>query len=188
MELTGTTPLMMHNDRLANPLDPFMREMKKLTDKNKMTDEDLMEKSRLEFAGGMYYDEDMGPYLPGKNLLRCLREAAKRDRAQPAVAGGVVVLTDRAPLIYDGPRDRDKMWGDGDTKFVDQRMCKPPAAQGRVLRTRPIFPEWQCEFEVEIDTEMISEDYFHNLVHRAGRTQGIGDYRIIYGKFTVEIA
>ena len=47
---------MMHNARLANPLDPLVQEIKKLTGKRKKTEDDLLQIARLEWEGGFYFN------------------------------------------------------------------------------------------------------------------------------------
>ena len=66
--ITGTAPLLMHNGRLANPLDPSTQALKSLTSKRKKTDDDLFDIARAEFLGGLYIDPDVGPYVPGENV------------------------------------------------------------------------------------------------------------------------
>lgn len=190
--LTGTTPLLMHNARLADPDDPHSRAIAEITRKrNNKTDDDNREVSRLQFAGGMYYDPETGPYLPGPNLIRALRNAGNlvaKNRGGKQIERGFIMLTERAGLTYSGPRDLDELWGDGSTEFVDRRMVKIPQG-GRVPTTRPIFVKWSAAFEFELDTNEIDKDDFVSYAEKAGRVEGVGDGRRIgYGRFTVEIA
>lgn len=189
--LTGTTPLLMHNARLADPDDPHSRSISAINQKrNNKTDDDNREVSRLQFAGGMYYDAETGPFLPGPNLIRALRNAGNlvaKNRGGKQIERGFVLLTERAGLAYDGPRDIDELWGDGGTKFVDRRMVKIPQG-GRVPTTRPIFVRWSAQFEFELDGNEIDKDAFASYAEKAGRVEGVGDGRRIgYGRFTSEI-
>ncbi len=190
--LTGSTPLLMHNSRLADPDDPHTRAIAKVNAKrNNKTDEDNREVSRLQFAGGMYYDHQIGPYLPGPNLIRALRNAGnlvQKNRGGKQIERGFILLAERTPLDYDGPRDIDELWGDGTTPFVDRRMVKIPQG-GRVPTTRPIFSRWSATFEFDLDANEIDKDDFASYAEKAGRVEGVGDGRRIgYGRFTVELA
>ena len=49
--ITGTAPMLMHNGRLANPLDPATQTLKALTSKRKKTDDDLFDIRTLGFRG-----------------------------------------------------------------------------------------------------------------------------------------
>src|SRR5262249_49765792 len=50
---SGGSPLVMHNERLADPLDPFARDIAKVSKKRNKTEADHLEIARLEFLGGM---------------------------------------------------------------------------------------------------------------------------------------
>lgn len=183
IEMVGTAPLLMHNIRLADDQDPYVREIKKLTaKKTKKTDDDKMEIDRLSFAGGLYWDEELGPYMPAENIFRCLMEAGSLTRSGKKIERGVIFEGTRAQLQYDGPRDIDTLWGDnGQSVFVDRRMVA--VQRQRIPRVRPIFPNWALSIGVEIDPTVIDRDEFEDIVEKAGRLIGIGDYRRFYGKF-----
>lgn len=57
--VTGTQPLLMHNSRMANPLDPIVKAVGKITSKRVKTDDDQEELARLDFYGGLYLDPDV---------------------------------------------------------------------------------------------------------------------------------
>jgi hypothetical protein len=181
--MTGTAPLLMHNIRLADDQDPYVREIKKLTaKKTKKTDDDKMEIDRLSFAGGLYWDADLGPYMPAENIFRCLMEAGSLTRSGKKIERGVIFEGTKAPLQYDGPRDVESLWGDnGNSLFVDRRMVA--VQRQRIPRVRPIFPSWALALGVEIDPQVIDPEEFEDIVIKAGKLIGIGDYRRFYGKF-----
>lgn len=183
IELTGTQPLLMHNIRLADDQDPYTKAIKELTaKKTRKTEDDKLEIDRLSFAGGLYLDEQEGPYLPAENVFRCLMEAGALTRSGKKIERGVVFLASRAVLEYHGPRDVDSLWGDnGQSRYVDRRMVA--VQRQRIPRVRPIFPEWAATLPVEIDTQVIDLDEFESIVSKAGRMIGVGDYRRFYGKF-----
>lgn len=189
--LTAKTPLLMHNARLADPDDPWSRQIAAINRKRSdKTDEDNREVSRLQFGGGMYYNADVGPYLPGPNLIRALRNAGnlvKKNRGGKQIERGFILQTTTAPLQYKGPRDLDELWGEGASEFVDRRMVKIPQG-GRVPATRPIFVDWSAQFEFELDANEINEEDFVAYAEKAGKVEGVGDGRRIgYGRFTVDV-
>lgn len=190
--LAGRTPLLMHNSQLADPDNKWTRDIKIVNDKkNNKTDDDRFEVSRLQFGGSMYYDDEMGPYLPGANLVRALRNAGnlvQKNRGGKQIERGFILLTIAAPLEYDGPRNLDALWGNGESPFVDRRIVKIPAG-GRVPMTRPIFVHWAATFEIDLDGNEIDKDAFLAYAEKAGKVEGVGDGRRIgYGRFTVEVA
>ena len=52
IDITGTSALLMHNARLADPLDPITKEKAKVSSKRKKTEEDQELLSHLEWQGG----------------------------------------------------------------------------------------------------------------------------------------
>lgn len=192
--LTGTSPLIMHNSRLADPDDFYVKEIRKLINKKTdQTEDDRLEKYRLQFAGGLYHDEEIGPYLPLPNLIRSLRNAANlvfKNRGGKQIERGFAPVSQRAPLEYVGPRDLDGLWGNGDpntNRFVDRRIAK--VGSGKMPVCRPIFPQWAASFEFELDGNEIDDAAFHAYATKAGKAEGVGDARRLgYGRYTVEIA
>ena len=186
--MRGTQPLLMHNVQLADDRNPYTQEIKKLNAKrSKKTEEDKLEIDRLSFVGGLYLDDQRGPYIPASNIFRCLMEAGSLTRAGKKIERGVVFTDHSAILEYDGPRDVVGLWGkDGASPFVDRRMVA--VDRKRIPRVRPMFPQWACSLPVVIDPQVIDPEEFKDIVAKAGRMIGIGDYRRFYGKFDGTVA
>lgn len=179
--LVGTTPLLMHNEQLADEFNAISREMKRITAKKmKKTDDDRLELRRLEYLGGLYYDSEVGPYVPGLNIERSIVEAARLTRAGKSVERGIRITTDVNPLGYVGPRDKDELWAQGD-KFRLTKGAK--VAQSRIIRTRPMFRDWAVDAEGVYDSEMIDFDSLTEYAQKAGLYIGLGDWRPRYGLF-----
>src|SRR6266498_2863723 len=83
--------LLMHNERLQDPLDPHCRKVAELSGKRKKTDADYLELGHREFLGGLYTNGN-GPCLPAFNLIRCLEDGAKRQKRGKDVMRGVLPL------------------------------------------------------------------------------------------------
>lgn len=116
--LKGETPLMLHNIRLADPLDPFAVQMKEITSKKKKTEADHAAIARIEWEGGMYFDPKAGPFLPTWNVIRSLRDGAALTKRGKDIMRAVMIADPVAPILYDGPRTLDAMWAAG---FRDRR-------------------------------------------------------------------
>lgn len=185
MVCTGTRPLLLHNVQLASPLNPYAKRLKTLNSKRVKTDEDRIAMARVEFEGSLYFEEGIGPYLPGANLLASLIEGAKIKRAGRKVERGVVVKDFQCPLIYRGPRDIEGLWGGGESEYVDIRPVT--VTTSKVDRCRPIFREWAIEAVVLVDEGAIDYEEFVEVAHLAGRMAGLGDYRRVYGRYEVEL-
>lgn len=181
-KLTGQFPLIMHNAQLADPMNKFTREIKKITNKGSknITDADMLEKSRLEFLGGLYVNED-GPILTADMIAAAIIEGAKKDRKGPKAKAGIAV-DKHAPLVYDGPRDPGALFEEDRHRMV--KLMVPPG-QGRIVRTRPIFPEWEATVEIKYAPNIFGKEDVMQALRRCGEECGIGDSRPRYGRFLV---
>lgn len=185
LTLKGVTPLIMHNARLADPLDTIVRQMKPLSAKRSKTEEDLLEMARLEFVGGLYFDADLGPVMPAMNIEAALRDGAKTFKKGKDITRGLQVTDMVVPVAYKGPRDIDGLWGGGDSEFVYRTSVV--VQRNRVQRTRPIFRNWALEVNGVFDENIFDEDVLNTICETAGMMSGLGDYRPRYGKFTHEL-
>ena len=185
LTLTGVTPLLVHNARLADPLDKFVRESKKFSKKRTKTDEDHLELARLEFMGGLYFDKDLGPVMPAANIEAALRDGAKRYKKGKDVQRGLQITDLVTPIVYEGPRTMEELWNGGDSEFIDRQSVV--VQRNRVQRTRPIFRNWALEVDGQFDENVFDVDELNTICEAAGQWSGLGDYRTKYGKFTHEL-
>lgn len=177
--LTGRFPLLLHNARLADPLDPITREMKRANGKRTKTDDDYEKVARLEFAGSLYMDPDIGPYLPGENIQRCLVDAGRMSKLGVKVTRGVFIDTDVNPLSYPGPRTVDDLWAD--EQFRHRASVK--IGVQRVMRCRPIFRQWKVQAHGLLDESQLNFEDLAGIAESAGMFIGLGDWRPRFGRF-----
>jgi hypothetical protein len=180
VKIEGTQPLLMHNERLANPLDAISKKLKVLTKKGKGVARDNEKIAMTEFEGGLYYDVETGPYVPGWNMGACLKEAAKDERNGKNFSSFVSIVEEKLPIEYKGPRDIEGMWNAG---YYDMRMVRNQAS--KVLRTRPKFDKWGLTFTIEYDEKRLDEETILRTVDKSGSIARLGDYRARYGRFKV---
>lgn len=183
LRFTGIRPLMLHNGRLADPMNEYVREMKKITSKGKKkTDDDLLKLRHLEWRGGLYLDDKDMPCIPGDNVHAALVEGARKQRLGKDVDAAILVDAPDFPLKYEGPKDLEKLYQS--TKHVDVRGAV--VGKGRVMRTRPIFPNWSLDIEVGFDPSLINEQQVVDAAIACGEQIGLGDFTPRYGRFLVE--
>ena len=187
LKIDGATGLVMHNERLADPLDEYVRAIKEITDKgSKQTDTDRAEVARLEWFGGLYHDTDVGVHVPSWNVIKCLNQGAigAKTKKGKDVLRSVIATTDRVPLVFDGPLEPSKLFD-----LPEFRLRKMVGVnRGRVPRMRPIFRRWGLEVEVELLEDILSVDDFSRVVHFSGRVEGLCDARLLgYGRFSTEV-
>lgn len=179
--LTSVAPLIVHNGQLADPLNQFSKQMKKISAKRNKTDADFEQLARLEFQGGLYWSNADGPVLPSDMFDSMALAAAKKFKEGPlAKAGCFCVNTPR--IEYDGPRDREALWDDERFRFVKGVRV----GQSRVMRTRPWFQEWSVVVRFNVETNTINPARLDEWLHTAGQIIGLGDWRPQYGRFDVE--
>jgi hypothetical protein len=172
--LSGVTPLMMHNDQLANPMNEYAKQLKEYTSKRQKTDEDYEAIAQIEFLGGIYYSDQSGIYIPGRNVRKCIENGATLMKKGTAVKRGVFVVEAELPLTYSGPRTPKDLYR---TKaFVDTRTAGNNKA--RIVRTRPIFaPPWSLTATLMVDPSQINDSDLRQCIDMAGKLCGLGDYR-----------
>ena len=180
--ITGICPLLMHNERMANPVDPIALELKKVTSKKTKTPEDYAEISEIEWHGSLYHNDALGPFIPGRWMDACIKNGATMRKLGKAVLQSVTTIQDEVPLEYDGPRDKAKMFKA--SRFIDIRSVV--ISRRRTMRTRPMFPEWSCQFDIDYNENILSHEQLVDSLIAAGESIGLGDYRPRFGKFTVE--
>lgn len=181
MKLTGISPLMTHNERLANPRDPETQKLKALTSIKKKTEELLERIAKQEWEAGLYEEKGV-PVIPADNVLACLKEAAKKQKLGKVVAAAVFSQEASFALEYDGPKNREELWQDG--RFFDYRTVV--VSRRRVMRARPKFDEWSVTVELTFDPEQISEAELMDSMATAGLSIGLCEKRPQFGRFEVE--
>jgi len=184
LRLTGTTALMVSNPVTVDPFADVSKAISELSSKKKRTEAENLELHRMKFVAALYVD-DVGPFLPGFNILRSVQEGAKLLRQGKTVERGLTVRDSRLYLNYQGPKTADGLWKD--KRFVDVRDGKV-ASGSRIPVTRPIFPPgWTLDvtFDVAPDVANPADILAHAVT--AGRLIGVGTYRSRFGKFSVSL-
>lgn len=183
IRITGTSPLLMQAETLANPLHPLTKAHKEVSGKRKKSDDDHLWLMESEWRASMYHDDEIGPYLPALNLEGCIAEAGKIRRLGKMIKQAVQVVTDKAKLEYDGPRKKDAMWKQD--RFRDVRGVSVMGK--KIMRCRPIFLNWAAEFDIEYMEDVIDRAELVQVAEEAGRRIGVGTYRPRFGRFDVEV-
>lgn len=174
--------MLMHNGALADPLSEYAKLLKAETSKRKKSDDDHEEIARIEFQGGLYFDEKLGPVIPGHMLDAVIVNGAKKKRLGTIFESCVRTTQEVYKLDYKGPRDRDGLWAD--PRFRDRRGCGVQTA--RVIRTRPKFREWSVTFDVSLIPCELNKGNIEQAIVDAGIYYGIGDFRPRFGLFSLK--
>lgn len=126
--------------------------------------------------------------IPSPNLFRCIIDAGTFFKVGKSkvttiknslIPACLSIEPLELPIIHKEPWD------------IDQRAVRNPATGGRFICYRPCFRDWRLEFELELDTDLISVKLLREIVDAAGRRIGLGDFRPDrkgpFGKFVVVV-
>lgn len=187
---TGIRPLIMHNAALVDPLNPYVKKKRAISMKGskKLTDSDREEMQQLEWTGALYWDDEIGLYIPSSNIEKCIREGAVKSRLGKS-AEAASFVTDPIVALDAGkyPKDMEKLYA---TPGFQLRSAVriPPKTGARVMTARPMIPTgWKIKFTVEFDDSVINGKDIVKAMIDAGSLVGLGDWRPKFGRFTVEV-
>ncbi len=184
IRLKSNGPALMNSPVLSDPLHPKAKLLKLLNKNKSKTDENYLEIAKIQFTHGVYYDTAFGGvHWPCKNIRASLIDGAKVHKNGKKVKEAVVFLEYAVPLKYKGPRTPDELFEDPKHLF---KSSIPTGRGTRVNSYRAMFPEWECEFSLIYDNELITEEEIMTAFDIAGRRKCLGDYRPLFGKYFVE--
>ena len=181
VRIEGLTPTIMRNGQLSDPTNKWSRAIKAITDKKaKKTQSDMEELVRLEWYAGLYVDENGAPCWPGENIECMVKHGARSQSKGKEVEKGLLCVGNW-PLIFDGPKTADELWA-----LEKFRLTKSAKVKGsRVMRTRPIFSQWELAFELQWNSDYFSLDQLKHWLDVAGTDIGLSDWRPKHGRFRV---
>ena len=183
--LNGTTPLIMHSPKCVNPLHPIAKQMKALTSKKKKTEADLEMISDLEWEAGVYWDDNIGLVIPNECLAATFLEGAKLNKNGSAFQKYVQVVDSLVPLDIGEVQNYQKL--KVDPRFRDVRSAV--VMRARVIRTRPRFNTWRCEFDIMFDESKIDLEVITLAVENAGNYVGLCEMRKLgYGRYAATVS
>lgn len=182
--LRGTSPLIEHSPKCVNPLHPIAKAMKALTSKRKKTEDDLMAISDLEWEAGVYWDDNIGLVIPNECLAATILAGAKLNKNGSSFQKYVQIMDSLVPLDIGETQDYNRI--KVDPRFRDVRsVC---VQRNRVIRTRPRFNTWSCEFNIMFDETKIDVDAIVMAIENAGNYIGLCEMRTMgYGRFAAAV-
>lgn len=147
---------------------------------------------REEAATKFYFHGDK-PILPAECLMSCFIAAGvfvRLDGKRQISTGKATMLpglmTLLSSIIYLEEPDSKKpaKWE------PDVRKGTNPNGGEAVAICRPRFDAWAFSFDIEIDDHEIGENTIRELIDKAGKRIGLGDFRPsrkgVFGRFVVE--
>jgi hypothetical protein len=211
--ITGTTPLLMHNDDIdwADRMDAWKND--KGNKKNSKAGDDRSPAFR--WLGNLYRNERDEIIIPTENIMRALMEGG----AMVPVPGGRSGKTFKAQS-QSGIMPRDIGWplqsnGNAlpyagikplmnETDFAVHRerveklgfrlfIKRARIGASKHVRVRPRFDTWSASGELVVTDEQITDAILADILEMAGKYKGLGDWRPssktpgTFGMFEAEI-
>jgi hypothetical protein len=162
-KIVGIAPLLHHKCNLEG-------------DASKTGKKDEQHDGVEEAKKACYFDEEIGCYVPSRQVKASMREAAKnfknkRGNHKATILSSVFINEEKLPL---------------NTREYIVDVSPVNIQKNKVLRHRPRFDKWAVEFTATVDDQRMSAKLFKDILEEAGAVKGVGDYRPEYGRFKVE--
>lgn len=170
IEIVGITPLLLHNGRTANPLDPYSKKMKSLTSKRQKTEDDIQELLLVQWEAGLYWSDKIGLYMPSENLFAAVYKSAKKHKLGVKCGGIAFNAIPGFPINVPNSKDFVKMKEDPNNKFVKTVVVQ----KSKTISCRPIFENWALKFEMEFDPTIIDANEVKTILVTMSQRVGLG--------------
>jgi hypothetical protein len=187
--VTGISPLLQNNPQTVDRFNPLTQRMARINaKKTRRTDDDYHELRDLELQAKIYWDKDLGIYVPatwvGAAIAANSFRTVKISKAD--IRGAVFTTEPKIKLQY---RDMNKVKGPEDIiKNPNFRiMLTLKQGQIRVVKAAPIFHDWSFETEIEFDDKLIDPDSLKYVLEYSSKYGGFGDFRPTFGRATAEV-
>lgn len=184
-KITGEEPLLLNNPRTVDPFDHFAKAKKIITAKRKKTDDDLLELRRLEVEAKVYFDDEIGIFVPATWVSAAIAGRAWKQCkiAKSEIRSAVFPVERRIKLGFDGD-SKVKSPADisGNSKFVTTMLLKQ--GQVKLAKCAPIFHNWSFSSSLEFDPSIIDRSSLCELLSDSSSYGGFGDFRPTYGRAT----
>lgn len=187
--VTGINPLLQNNPQTVDRFNQYTKRMAQINaKKTRRTDDDYLELQDIEVRAKVYFDSDIGVYVPASWLSAGIAatafKVAKISRAD--IRGALFTTDDRIKLMY---RDSAKVKTPEDIVRNQDFRIKLTLKQGqvRVVKAVPIFHNWWFETGVEFDDKIIDPDSLTRIVEHMAKYGGFGDFRPTFGRATAEV-
>jgi len=187
--VTGIAPLLQNNPQTVDPFNHFAKAKKAITNKRTAkTDDDLIELGNLETESKIYFDDEIGVYVPATWITEAIIctgfSVAKIGRAK--MRGGLFATDPKIKLRYRG-MNKVKTITDVvmNPEFRHRMLLKQ--GQVRVPKDAPIFHDWSFETMVEFDDTVVDLGSLRRIVERSAKYGGFGDFRPTFGRADAEV-
>lgn len=190
ISINGITPLLQNNPQTVDRFNPYARRMAAINaKKTRRTDDDYRELQDIEVRAKIYFDDDLGIYVPASWMLAAIATNGFRVAkiSRDSIRGACFTTEDKIKLHYDG-MEKVKAPEDivGNPHFRINMTL--PQGQVRVVKAAPIFHKWKFSTLVEFDDKIIDPESLTRIAEHMARYGGFGDFRPTFGRAVAEVA
>jgi hypothetical protein len=185
IRITGTSPLLLSCDRLADPLDPMTIEHKKLTSTRGKTEDDHEKIAFSQWRGLLYWDDKLGVFMPTQNIRAAIIRGGTLNKLGTQIKRGSLMDAEKVAIDYGKKLTIEQLWKQ---RFLDRRSVV--VSRARVMCYRPKFSEWTIPFSIQFDENIMDLTQLEQSIKNAGLYVGIGGFRPEkggpFGRFVIE--
>ena len=186
--ITGIGPLLQNNPQTVDPFNRYTKMKKPLTSKKSKTEEDLIELGNLDTESKLFFDSEIGVYVPTRWLTEQIVTSAFGiiKVGKDKMRGGIFATEDKAKLTYEG---MNKVKAVQDIVYDSQfrhRMILPQQ-NIRIVKDFPIFHKWSFSTVLEFDDTVVDLTGLTNIIKRSAVYVGFGDFRPTFGRAKAEV-
>lgn len=178
-QIKGIVPIILHNGRTANPLDPWSKKLKDISGKRKKVDADYEKMAEIEWFASLYTDKQNRIILPGILLEASLTNGAKKFKLGQQAKAGLFVES-HAFLNFDGKElTPQQLWEREENTLTV--ACK--VGMAKIMRTRFISHDWSADVTVLFDDSLFNSSQVAEIFEATGMQVGVGTWRPKHGRF-----
>lgn len=180
--LQGISPLIMNNGRAADAtestvmakVEAFGAYKKAPTEVNR----EYFEQAQMTMS--VYFDEDLGVYLPWDNIAKSLTQAGAGikvgQKSLKAAATGIMADEDGFSFLIDGKPLKNWEAVAKDKRFRFRRVARQ--GKNAIVRVRVKIPSgWEVVVRCKFLTDVVEAETVRRLFEDAGINKGLGDWR-----------
>ena len=175
-------PMLQNNPQMIDLNNHYAIERAKF----KKADQNTEAYNRVSWEGALYYDDEIGPYIPASHIEASIANASSKlkNTYKKLFKASVFIVEPKIAIEFKGSRTLDGMWKE---KRYDLRNVKI-VGKG-VIKCRPKFENWHAFCTLTfIPTKDITANTVLSATQLAGQFHGIGDYLPKFGRFIAENA
>lgn len=175
VKITGQTPLIYHkwDEKAINMI--LDKQLKKAPKGREVRD------PQREYESSFYYDANGNIAFPARNIKQAIVGSARFLNGVPmtTLRGSIFILGDKdgfIPVLVNGKLQSKT----NVTKNKDLWMRQDMVTVGMGtadIRFRGQLPDWTMTLMIDYDADILSPVQVLNLLSRAGKSQGLGEWR-----------